>query len=118
MKEISEKALEYARANEKPPFYEAAIRGYVAGYCQAQSENPYRWRDPRKEKPECCPVVKFTFILACVKMNGLSTTQIVEYIQDGSKERWRLFSGDKIEDLPSEAIKAWMPLPYYKKKEE
>ncbi len=56
MKELNEKALEYARANVKQPFYEAAIRGYVAGYCKAQSESQYHWRDPAKEKPDCCPV--------------------------------------------------------------
>ncbi len=114
MNPLGEEALKYAQSNEKPPYYEVAIRGYMAGYTKAQNDNPYHWRDPNKEKPECCPVVKFTFVLACVEMNGLSTTQIVEYIQDSGKERWRIFKGEYIEDVPIKAIKAWMPLPYYK----
>lgn len=105
---LNEKALEYVRAKEKPSFYEAGIRGYIAGYVQAQSEYQYKWHDPRKELPECVPG-QFVFVLASIGRD----TEIVEYIRDGSIIKWRRFREHMIIDLPTSAIKAWMPLPHY-----
>lgn len=111
MTTLNEKALEYAQRNEKLCFYEAAIRGYVAGYSQAQSENPYRWRDPRKEKPQCVPGLNSVFVLASI--GEANITEIVEYINGGGYERWRTFDTDGIKDHPTDKIKAWMPKPSY-----
>lgn len=111
---LSEKALEYAHAKEKPKDYEAAIRGYIQGYNQAQSENPFRWRDPRKEKPECCPVGDFTFVIASINSNGLRHSDVVQYIKNGKYDKWRRFKGEEIEDLSTDSIQAWMPLPHYR----
>lgn len=112
MKKVNDKALEYAHQNEKPPFYDSAIRGYIKGYFQAQSDNPYRWRDPKKEKPDCVPG-NFAFVLASIVIDGRNITEIVEYINDGGSSRWRVFNGDGCKDYPTEAVKAWMPKPYY-----
>lgn len=113
MKKISEKALEYAQKNEKPCFYEPAIHGYVTGYIDARKENPYRWRDPRKERPECFGGLKFEFVLAAIDRGGYTITEIVQYIEDGSNSRWREFRRDEIVDHPTDKIKAWMPKPNY-----
>ncbi len=115
---LSEKALEYAHTKEKPKDYEAAIRGYIQGYKQAQSENPFHWRDPKKEKPECCPVGMFTFVLASVNTNGLRHTETLQYIKDGKGEKWRHFGINGILDLPPESIKAWMPMPHYRENQD
>lgn len=109
---LSEKSLKYAHENVNPQNYITAMEAYQAGYRQAQEDNPYHWRDPKKEKPQLILQWLPQNVLISVRCGSGCTTMDGEYDTDG---KWRVFDYHDLTHkvVDSSDVLAWMPYPFY-----